>query len=101
MGRERTILVANRLANSDGRLLVGVLQDEDLGQLNAEPGRVDDIVAFLLANAAATASIYRSDGADPRVVLIDPTGRGVPDLPSGLAARPPHAESSMPRSEWE
>jgi hypothetical protein len=34
--RERTIFIAYGLANGDGRFLVGVLHDEDLGQLDAQ-----------------------------------------------------------------
>jgi hypothetical protein len=42
----------------------------------------------VLASADPTADVYRA--ADGRVVVIDPTGRGVADVPAGLVDRAPH-----------
>jgi hypothetical protein len=58
-------------------------------EAKAAPGRVDDLVAHVLEHADPTADVYRSD--DDRVVVIDPTGRGVLDVPADLVARAPHA----------
>jgi hypothetical protein len=60
-------------------------------EVRALPGTVDELVAFVVAAADPAAQIYRSAGPEPRVVVIDPTGRGVPDVPGGLIARPPHS----------
>lgn len=59
-------------------------------EVRAAEDRLSDLVAYVTANTAPAAQIYRSDGPDPRVVVIDPTGRGVPDVPHDLIARPPH-----------
>jgi hypothetical protein len=59
-------------------------------EVRAAPGRVDELVAYVQAHADAAAQVYRSEGAEPRVVVIDPTGRGLPDVPDELLARPPH-----------
>lgn len=58
-------------------------------EAKAAPGRADELLAHALAHADAQAQIYRS--ADERVVVIDPTGAGLPDVPADLLARPPHA----------
>jgi len=55
----------------------------------AAPGRLDDLVAWVLDHAPAAAQVYRS--ADARVVAIDPGGGAPPDPPPELVARPPHA----------
>lgn len=57
-------------------------------EAKAIPGRDDELLAHVLAHAAPSAEVYRS--ADGRVVVIDPTGAGVPDTPEELTARPPH-----------
>lgn len=54
----------------------------------ANEGSVDELVAYVVAHADPSADVYRS--SDARVVVIDPTGRGVPDAPAVLMARPPH-----------
>jgi len=59
-------------------------------EVRAADGRLDDLVAYVSAHADPSAQVFRSDGDDPRVVVIDPTGRGVPDVPAELVARPPH-----------
>jgi hypothetical protein len=58
-------------------------------EAKAAPGRTDELLAYALAHADPDADVYRS--ADGRVVVIDPTGRGVPDVPAELIARPAHA----------
>jgi hypothetical protein len=59
-------------------------------EVRAAQGRLDELVAFVDAHADPAAQVYRADGADPRVVVIDPTERGVPDVPPELMARPAH-----------
>lgn len=57
-------------------------------EVRAADDRVDDLLAHVLAHADPEAEVYRSH--DGRVVVIDPTGRGVSDVPAELVARPPH-----------
>ena len=59
-------------------------------EVRAPDGRLDDLVAYVSAHADPSAQVFRSVGDDPRVVVIDPTGRGVPEVPAELVARPPH-----------
>ena len=58
-------------------------------ETRAAGGRVDELVAHVLAHADPDAEVYRS--ADDRVVVIDPTGRGLDHVPPGLVARAPHS----------
>ncbi len=53
--------------------------------------RVDELVAWVVATADPAAQVYRSHGLEPRVVVIDPTGRGLPEVPAELLARAPHS----------
>jgi hypothetical protein len=62
-------------------------------EVRAADGRRDDLVEYVLANADPAAAVYRSAEGEPRVVVIDPTGRGVPAVPEELVVRPPHAWS--------
>ncbi len=66
-------------------------------EAQAAPGRADDLAAHVLAAADPAADVYRS--ADDRIVVIDPTGRGVADVPADLVARAPHQWSfeQLPR----
>lgn len=57
-------------------------------EVRAADGRQDDLLAHVLASADPAADVYRS--ADGRVVVIDPSGRGISDVPADLVARPPH-----------
>ncbi len=57
-------------------------------EAKAAPGRLDDLLVHVNGAADPAARIYRS--ADDRVVVIDPAGRGVADVPGELVARPPH-----------
>ncbi len=59
-------------------------------EVRAVDGRLDELVAYASLHADPAAQIFRSDGADPRVVVIDPSERGLPDVPAELLARPPH-----------
>jgi hypothetical protein len=60
-------------------------------EVRAVAGRVEELVAFVLAAADPSAQVYRSAGPEPRVVVIDPSGRGIAEVPPDLIARPPHA----------
>lgn len=57
-------------------------------EARAADGQVAQLVAFVLAQADPRAQVYRSGG---RVVVIDPTGRGMPEAPAELLARPAQA----------
>lgn len=59
-------------------------------EARAADGHLDLLVAFVAAHAHPSAQVYKADGPEPRVVVIDPTGAGVPGVPPGLTARPPH-----------
>jgi hypothetical protein len=63
-------------------------------EVRAADGRQDDLLAHVLAYADPAADVYR--GAGGRVVVIDPTGRGLSDVPAELVARPPHAWPGEP-----
>jgi hypothetical protein len=60
-------------------------------EVRAAAGRLDELLQYVLGHADPAAEVYRSSAGEPRVVVIDPTGRGIPDLPDGLAARAPHS----------
>lgn len=57
-------------------------------EAKAAPGREEELLAFALRHADPGADIYRS--ADARVVVIDRTGAGLPEVPPELLARPVH-----------
>ncbi|MGI8679874.1 MAG: hypothetical protein ACR2LX_14575 [Jatrophihabitans sp.] len=57
-------------------------------EVKAAEGRADDLLAHVLAAADPAADVYHS--VDDRVVVIDPTGRGLDEVPGELIARPPH-----------
>ena len=56
-------------------------------EAKAAEGRTDDLVAYVLHHADPQAQVYRNA---LRVVVIDPTDRGVSDVPAELVDRPPH-----------
>lgn len=58
-------------------------------EAKAAPGREGELLAHALGHADARAEVYRSP--DGRVVVIDPSGVGLADVPAGLLARPPHS----------
>jgi hypothetical protein len=61
-------------------------------EARAAAGRADDLVEFVLAHVDPSAQVFRSvQDSEVRVVVIDPTGRGVPEVDGALIARPPHA----------
>jgi hypothetical protein len=57
-------------------------------EAKAAPGRAPELLAWALEHADPAAEVYR--GTDGRVVVIDSTGRGLPDAPDELLARTPH-----------
>jgi hypothetical protein len=63
-------------------------------EAKAAPDRLDDLVAHVRHHAAEAAEIFRSH--DGRVVVIDPSGRGISEVPGELVARPPHVWSFEP-----
>lgn len=65
-------------------------------EARARPEDLDELIAFVRAHADPAARIYRADGPDPRLVVIDPSGRGLPEAPAGLTARAPHVWSFTP-----
>jgi hypothetical protein len=69
-------------------------------EVRAADGRLDDLVTYVNQHADPSALVFRSAEPDPRVVVIDPTGQGVDDVPAELVARPPHAWpfEAVPRS---
>lgn len=56
-------------------------------EAKAADGSAAALLAWVLERAAPPAAVYR--GADGRIVVIDPTGAGVPAPPAELVARPP------------
>jgi hypothetical protein len=60
-------------------------------EVRAADGRLAELVAYVDQHTDPDALIFRSADPDPRVVVIDPTGRGVADVPAELVARAPHA----------
>lgn len=58
-------------------------------EAKAADGRVDELVAHVLAHADPGAQVYRS--RDGRVVVIDASDRGLDDVPADLLDRPAHA----------
>ena len=58
-------------------------------EVRAADGRLDELAEYADAHADPSAHIYRAGPPDPRLVLIDPSGRGL-DVPDELVARPPH-----------
>lgn len=52
-------------------------------------GRQDELLAYVREHADASAQIFVAE--DPaRLVVIDPSGQGLPDAPAELVARPAH-----------
>lgn len=59
-------------------------------EMRAAAGRLDELIAFVQAHANAQAQLYRSADGPPRVVVIDPSGSGISDVPPELVTRPPN-----------
>ena len=59
-------------------------------EARAAEGRLDELIAHVRAHAAAGAQVYRGADGPPRVVVIDPSGLGISDVPSELLAQPAH-----------
>ncbi|WP_375497016.1 hypothetical protein [uncultured Jatrophihabitans sp.] len=58
-------------------------------EAEAADGRLEELIDYVRTAADPSADVYRS--RDGRVVVIDPTGRGLDDVPPELLARSPHA----------
>ena len=54
----------------------------------AAPGRGAELLAWALAGAGPRAQVYQ--GADERVVVIDPDGADPGEPPADVVRRPPH-----------
>ena len=59
-------------------------------EVRAAEGRLDELVETVNRLADPSARLFRADTPEPRVVLIDPSDRGV-TVPDDLVARVPHA----------
>jgi hypothetical protein len=57
-------------------------------EAKAAQGRGPELLAWAVEHADPAADVYR--GVDGRVVVIDGTGRGMPEAPGELLARTPH-----------
>ncbi len=62
-------------------------------EARAADGRTDALLAHVLARVGPSAQVYRNA---THVVVIDPNGRGLGDVPADLLARPPHAWTFEP-----
>ncbi|HEY3736594.1 MAG TPA: hypothetical protein VGL26_04055 [Jatrophihabitans sp.] len=59
-------------------------------EVRVAEGRLEDLIAYAKQHADPSAEIYAAHDPD-RLVLIDPSGLGLPDVPGDLVARPAHA----------
>lgn len=57
-------------------------------EVRAAAGRLDELVAWTRGHTDA--AVYRSADGEPRVVVIDPAGRGPGPAPAELVTRPAH-----------
>jgi hypothetical protein len=62
-------------------------------EVRAAAGRLDELVAFVTAAADPSAQVFRSGDPDDRVVVLDPSGAGIAEVPDELISRPPHVWS--------
>ena len=58
-------------------------------EVRVAEGRLAELVAYAAQHADPSAQVYAASDPD-RLVVIDPTGRGLPGVPAELIARPPH-----------
>ena len=68
-------------------------------EVRAVPGRLAELQEWVLARVDPQARVYRSERGEPRLVVIDGTGRAgeqLAEVPAELAARPGHAWSFEP-----
>jgi len=64
-------------------------------EVRASEGRLAELIAYAREHADPSAQIYAASDPD-RLVVIDPTGRGVPGVPGDLIARAPHEWTFTP-----
>ncbi len=67
-------------------------------EVRAAEGRLEDLLAFVDQHADPLAQVYRGEDPEVRVVVIDPTDRGIVDVPAELVARDPHVWHFAPVS---
>jgi hypothetical protein len=62
-------------------------------EVRAAPGRLDDLVRWVIGHLPGAEQVYRSPAGDrdERLVVLDSGPAGAPDLPAELVARPAHA----------
>jgi hypothetical protein len=63
-------------------------------EARAADGQLQQLLEWVLPRVSRAAQVYRSPGADPRLVVIDPTATAaerLSDVPAELVARPPHS----------
>ncbi|MCW2539582.1 MAG: hypothetical protein JWN95_1307 [Frankiales bacterium] len=63
-------------------------------EARAADGRLPELLEWVRPRVSDAAQLYRSPGADPRLVVIDPTataGQRLAGVPAELVARPPHS----------
>lgn len=60
-------------------------------EVRAVPDQCDALVDWALAVSAKGAEVFRSDGTEPRVVVIQPAGADLPPPPDAYVVRPPHS----------
>lgn len=58
-------------------------------EVRAAEGRLAELIAYATEHADPSAQVYEASKPD-RLVVIDPTLRGLPEVPADLIARPPH-----------
>ncbi len=68
-------------------------------EIRAAEGRLDELLDWALGRIDASARVYRSNGGEPRMVVIDATGqaaRQLADPPLELIDRPGHSWEFSP-----
>lgn len=68
-------------------------------EVRAAEGRLEELLEWALGRIDPSARVYRSDGGEPRLVVIDATGQvagQLADPPADLIVRPGHAWEFLP-----